>query len=106
MSCKTRLSGMYTFILYIAGNSPNSVQALSNLRAICDDHFPHEHQLEIVDVLIEPDRGLDDGIFVAPTLVKLEPKPKKIILGNLTSTSKVLSEIGWNGTGKGEDKDP
>jgi circadian clock protein KaiB len=48
---------MYTFILYIAGNSPNSVQALANFRAICDDHFPQEHQLEIVDVLIEPDRG-------------------------------------------------
>jgi circadian clock protein KaiB len=92
---------MYTFILYIAGNSPNSVQALANLKAICDDHFQNQHQLEIVDVLIEPERGLNDGIFVAPTLVKLEPKPKKIIFGNLTSTSKVLSEIGWNGTSKG-----
>ena len=102
MSCKTGcLGAMYTFILYIAGNSPNSVQALANFRAICDDHFPQEHQLEIVDVLIEPDRGLSDGIFVAPTLVKLEPKPKKIILGNLNSASKVLSEIGWNGTSKG-----
>ena len=102
MSCKTgRLGAMYTFILYIAGNSPNSVQALANLKAILDDHLLQEHQLEIVDVLIEPDRGLSDGIFVAPALVKLEPKPKKVILGNLTNSSKVLSEIGWNGTSKG-----
>ena len=91
---------MYTFILYIAGDSPHSVQALANLKAICADHFPHGHRLEIVDVLLEPDRGLNDGIFVAPTLVKLEPKPKKIILGDLTDVPTVLSSIGWNGNNK------
>ena len=88
---------MYTFILYIAGDSPHSVQALANLKAICADHFPEEYRLEIVDLLLEPDRGLNDGIFVAPTLVKLEPKPKKVILGSLNDVSTVLSSIGWNG---------
>jgi circadian clock protein KaiB len=91
---------MYTFILYIAGNSPHSVQALTNLKTICADYFPQAHRLEIVDVTLEPDRGLSDGIFVAPTLVKLEPKPKKVILGSLSDISTVLSSIGWNGTSR------
>jgi circadian clock protein KaiB len=89
---------IYNFILYIAGDSPNSVQALTNLKAICAEHFPNDHQLEIVDVVREPYRGLQDGIIVAPTLVKLEPKPKQVILGNLSNLSTVLASISWDGT--------
>lgn len=72
---------MYTFILYIAGDSPHSVQALANLKAICADHFPHGHRLEIVDVLLEPDRGLNDGIFVAPNSGETRTEAQKDHLG-------------------------
>jgi circadian clock protein KaiB len=91
---------IYTFILYIAGNSPNSVQALTNLKAICAENFPDDHQLEVVDLMSDPHRGLRDGIVVAPTLVKLDPKPKQVILGNLSNASTVLASISWNATGK------
>jgi circadian clock protein KaiB len=90
----------YSFILYIAGNLPNSVQAVLNLKAICTDHFPQDYRLEIVDVLREPQRGLNDGVLVTPTLVKLEPEPKQVIMGNLSNVSTVLHSISWNGTTK------
>jgi circadian clock protein KaiB len=90
----------YSFILYIAGNLPNSVQAVLNLKAICADHFSEAYRLEIVDVLREPHRGLNDGILVTPTLVKLEPEPKQVIMGNLSNVSMVLHSISWNGTTK------
>ena len=37
--------------LYVAGESPNSVRAIANLKAICEDCLPGQHRLEVVDVL-------------------------------------------------------
>jgi circadian clock protein KaiB len=79
--------------LYVAGNAPNSLRAIANARAICDEHFISRHELEIVDVLEYPRRGLADGIIVTPTLVKLFPLPVHRIIGNLSDTSEVLMAL-------------
>jgi circadian clock protein KaiB len=85
----------YSFILYIAGTLPNSVQAVSNFEAICAARLRKDWRLQIVDVLRDPMRGLKDGIQVTPTLVKLEPGPKQVVMGNLSDDSAVLNAIGW-----------
>ena len=92
----------YAFILYVAGNLPNSVQAVWNLKAICDQYFPENHQLEIVDVFTDPQRGLRDGVVAIPTLVKLGPLPKQTIVGSLTDIPLVLRSIGWTGSLNGQ----
>jgi circadian clock protein KaiB len=86
----------YSFILYIAGNLPNSVQAVSNLKEFCAEYLPEDWRLEIVDVLREPLRGLKDGIIVTPTLVKLEPEPKQLVMGNLSDVPALLNFLGQN----------
>jgi circadian clock protein KaiB len=75
--------------LYVAGNAPNSLLAIANAKAICDQHFP-AHELEIVDLLKHPRRALADGIIVTPTLLKLLPIPEQRLIGNLSDTSEVL----------------
>lgn len=75
--------------LYVAGDAPNSLQAIANARRICEDHFA-EGQFEIVDLLEHPLRGMADGIIVTPTLVRLLPVPIQRVIGNLSDTSKVL----------------
>lgn len=76
--------------LYVAGNAPNSVCAIANLKAICEAHFGSRHELEIVDLLKHPLRGLADGIIVTPTLLKLFPLPMQRLIGNLGDTKQVL----------------
>jgi circadian clock protein KaiB len=76
--------------LYVAGNAPNSIRAIANARAICDEHFASGHDLEIVDLLEEPRRALADGIIVTPTLLKLSPLPAQRVIGNLSDTNQVL----------------
>lgn len=76
--------------LYIAGNAPNSLHAIANLRAICETHFPASHELEIVDLLAHPQRGLVDGIIVTPTLLKVHPLPVQRMVGSLGDTKQVL----------------
>jgi circadian clock protein KaiB len=80
--------------LYVAGNSTNSVQAIANARAICDEHLD-VGQFEIVDLLEFPRRGLADGIVVTPTLLRLFPLPLRRVIGNLSDTSKVLLALSF-----------
>lgn len=85
---------VFKFRLYVAGDAPNSVQALGNLSALCREHLPDRHEIEVVDVFREPKRALADGIFMTPTLVKLAPLPLRRIVGTLSQTQPVLWALG------------
>jgi circadian clock protein KaiB len=76
--------------LYISGDAPNSVRAIANCRAICDEHFAAGHELEIVNLLDHPQRALADGVIVTPTLLKLLPLPVQRVIGSLSDTNQVL----------------
>jgi len=80
--------------LYVAGNAPNSLRAIANAKAICDEHFGLSHELEIVDLLEHPLRALADAIVVTPTLLKLGPLPAQRVIGNLSDTNQVLLALG------------
>ncbi|MHB1862872.1 MAG: circadian clock KaiB family protein [Gemmatimonadaceae bacterium] len=80
--------------LYVAGNAPNSLHAIANLTALCNQHFPSAHEIEIVDLLTHPQRALADGIIVTPTLVKLSPEPVQHLVGSLSDTTHVLRTLG------------
>ncbi len=80
--------------LYVAGNAPNSLSAIANARAICDEHFDATCELEIVDLLQHPGRALEDGIIVTPTLLKLMPLPVHRVIGNLSDTRQLLLALG------------
>jgi circadian clock protein KaiB len=60
---------MFRFRLYVAGNAPNSAQALANLTALCRMHLQDRHEIEVVDVFKDPQRALADGIFMTPMLI-------------------------------------
>jgi circadian clock protein KaiB len=83
--------------LYIAGSAPNSVQAVANLQAICQEHLKGVHTLEVVDILEHPLRAMADGVLVTPSLTKLSPLPAANVFGNLNDKSKVLLALGIKG---------
>jgi circadian clock protein KaiB len=84
----------YKFRLYVAADTPNSVQAVANLKAICRIHLAGRHEIEIVDVFREPQLALTEGIRMTPTLVKLAPGPVRRIVGTLSQTQRVLDTLG------------
>jgi circadian clock protein KaiB len=85
---------LFKFRLYVAGDAPNSALAVANLAAICREHLPDRHHIEVVDVFREPKRALAEGIFMTPTLVKLAPSPAQRIVGTLSQTQPVLQALG------------
>jgi circadian clock protein KaiB len=79
--------------LYVAGNAPNSLRAIANARAICEEHYSAGHDLEIVDMLLDPERAVEDGVVVTPTLIKLLPGPVHRLIGDLSDTDRVLATL-------------
>lgn len=84
----------YRFRLFVAGSALNSVQALTNLTALCRTWLPERHNIEVVDVLQDPKRALAESIFMTPTLIKLAPLPTVTIVGTLGQTTLVLLALG------------
>ena len=79
--------------LYVAGNAPNSVRAIENLKVFCAHQLFDGHELEIVDLLKHPLRALEDGIIVTPTLLKVSPLPAQRVIGDLSDSPQVLSTL-------------
>lgn len=80
--------------LFVAGTSPNSRQAVANLTALCAEYLPERHRLEIVDVLLHPERALQEGILLTPTLVVLSVHPARTVVGSLSRPEVVLEAVG------------
>ena len=80
--------------LYVAGRLPCSVEAEANLKILLADQNGDRPTVEIVDVLLEPERALTDGIIVTPTLVRLAPLPAVQILGALSNRRLVRATLG------------
>lgn len=76
--------------LYIAGYTPKSLEALTNLRKICEGHLGRQYRIEIIDLLKNPQLARGDQILAIPTLVRKLPGPAKKIIGDLSDTEKVL----------------
>jgi circadian clock protein KaiB len=85
---------MYRFRLFIAADTVNSAQAMSNLLVLCKTHLAGRHEIEVVDVFKDPARALAEGIRMTPTLLKLTPNPPRRIVGTLAHGERVLRTLG------------
>jgi circadian clock protein KaiB len=87
---KHRDKAIWALRLYVAGQTPKSVAALSNLKRICEHHLAGRYRLEIVDLLQNPKLAAGDQILAVPTLVRKLPVPIKKIIGDLSDAERVL----------------
>jgi circadian clock protein KaiB len=76
--------------LYVAGQTPKSVTALSNLKRLCETHLAGRYRIEVVDLLQNPRLAAGDQILAVPTLVRKLPVPIKKIIGDLSNEERVL----------------
>jgi circadian clock protein KaiB len=76
--------------LYVAGQTPKSLQAFSNLKKICEEHLKGKYTIEIIDLIENPKLSRGDQILAIPTLVRKLPQPIRKIIGDLSDTEKVL----------------
>ena len=89
MSLKSTVEA-WVLRLYVAGQTPKSINAFKNLKAICEDKLDNKYEIEVIDLLVNPQLAGDDQIFATPTLVRKLPVPVRKIIGDLSDTERIL----------------
>jgi circadian clock protein KaiB len=82
--------GKYILHLYVAGMGPKSVQAIENIKRICEEYLPGRYELEVIDIYQHPILARDGQIVAAPTLIKELPPPLRKLIGSMANTERVL----------------
>jgi circadian clock protein KaiB len=89
-AAKPARPAMIILRLYVAGQTPKSVAALANLKIICKEHLAGRYQLEVIDLMKNPQLARGDQILAIPTLVRKLPLPVRKIIGDLSNSERVL----------------
>ncbi len=84
----------YILRLYVTGLTPKSMQAIQNIKKICEENLKGRYELEIVDIYQQPEFAKNEQIIVAPTLIKKLPLPLRRIIGDMSDKESIL--VGLN----------
>jgi circadian clock protein KaiB len=87
-TAQTVQEAAWHFRLYIAGQTPKSLAAISNLHSICNAYLLENCHIEVVDLLKTPHLAERDNVIAIPTLVRLIPAPVRKIIGDLSDMEK------------------
>jgi circadian clock protein KaiB len=79
--------------LYVSGNTRRSTQAIHTLKQICERYLPGRYALEIIDIYNNPSAAKEAQIIAVPTLIKLHPEPRRLLIGDLSDTAKLCSAL-------------
>ena len=80
--------------LFVAGASPNSIRAITNLKQLCETYLAGCYSLEVIDVYQQKNIAEQQQIIALPLLVKHLPLPERRLIGDMSDTGKVLKGLG------------
>jgi circadian clock protein KaiB len=80
--------------LYVAGQTPRSLAAFANLKAICETELRGKYRIEVIDLLVNPERARADQIVATPTLVRKRPSLLTRIIGDLSNRARTRIVLG------------
>jgi circadian clock protein KaiB len=90
LNSRYRTDKLWQLRLYVAGQTPKSLAAFSNLKKICESHLSGRYSIEVIDLAQQPQLSKGDQILAIPTLVRKLPVPVRKIIGDLSDTERVL----------------
>ncbi len=93
--------------LYIAGNTPSSLRALEGVKKIFEEKLICKYDLQVLDVLQNPQLAEKDKIIATPTLVYVHSTRNRMIIGDLSNAEKVLEglDLPFKGLIKGQEEE-
>jgi len=84
------VSSRYVLKLYVAGQSPKSVNAIANIKKLCEAYLQRRYVLDVIDLYQQPQLAQGEQIIAVPTLVRKLPSPLRRIIGDMSNTERVL----------------
>lgn len=83
----------YRLQLFVVGAEPNSRRARENLLQISEGYLKGRCAIEVVNVLHDYQRALDNGVLVAPTLIAHIGDRRVVVAGSLSDAEAVLAAL-------------
>src|SRR3569833_2110972 len=80
--------------LFVCGMSQKSMEAIENIKHLCDEHLANLFELEIIDIYKNPEAAIKQQIIFTPSLIILSPAPRKLLIGTLADKDKVIKALG------------
>ncbi len=80
----------YVLRLYVTGMTPKSINAIENIRKICEENLKGRYDLEVIDIYQKPEYAKKEQIIAAPTLIKKLPLPLRKFIGDMSNEEKIL----------------
>ena len=93
-------SSRYTLRLYVTGMTPRSQRAIERIKAVCEEHLAGRYYLEVIDIYRHPMLAEGEQIIAAPTLIRSLPMPLRRLVGDLSSTERILLGLDLRPIGK------
>ena len=88
------IDGKLVLQLYVCGMSQKSMEAIENIKRLCDEHLKDAFELEVIDIYKNPEVATQQQIVFSPSLIKRLPLPKKTLVGSFSDTEKVIKALG------------
>lgn len=89
----------YHLELYVAGRTPASRRAVSNLRKLSETQMAGACRIAVIDLLDRPAVAEEKKILATPTLIRAYPPPARRIIGDLSDPDKVMFHLDMSPAG-------
>ena len=83
----------FVFKLFITGKNAKAVKAMNNIHKILEKKTNIKYNLEVIDILSNPEVATNENILATPMLIKKSPAPVLRVNGDLSDTKKLLNAI-------------
>jgi circadian clock protein KaiB len=80
----------YVLRLYVTGMTPKSINAIENIRKICEENLQGRYDLEVIDIYQQPEYAKKEQLLAAPTLIKKLPLPLRRFIGDMSNKEKII----------------
>ena len=86
----------FVFVLYVAGASPHSLRAITNLQEICEACFAGNYKIDVIDIYKDPEAARSSQIIALPLLIRIQPAPQRRLIGDLSDRERVIKLLSIN----------
>jgi circadian clock protein KaiB len=83
----------YELVLFVAGMSARSAQAVANIRSLCEQHLNGAYALEVINLYEHAAMARTEQIVAAPTCIRQRPLPVRRVIGDMSNTARVLTGL-------------
>lgn len=83
----------FIFELFVSSNSPVSIRAIANIKALFEKHLMNQYVLNVIDIFENPEIAVTENVLAVPLLIKKQPLPEVRMIGDFSDTNMVLREF-------------